>query len=204
MDETATPVTALNALTALTDFGDLAVLLPVAISVFVWLYFLPSKRDAAWWVAAATLCIGGTALLKIFFVVCPLVAQLHSPSGHTSLSTLVYGAIALFVATADARWRYPVIAAGCVLVLLIAASRIALHDHTTLETGLGLVIGAVALCVFARSYLAVKRSTVPLRPLLLSVAVLLAFLHGRQLHAEDLLRAVGSYIHETSGICAAA
>lgn len=196
-------MTALNALTALTDFGDLAVLLPITIVVFIWLYFLPSKRDAAWWVAAATLCMGGTALLKIFFVICPLVAELHSPSGHTSLSTLVYGAIALFVAAADARWRYGVVAAGGVLVLLIAASRIALHDHTALEAGLGLVMGGTALSLFARSYLAVVRPTVPLRPLLLSVAVLLLFLHGRQLHAEDLLRVIGSYIHETSGICSA-
>ena len=196
-------MTALNALTALTNFGDLAVLLPVTIVVFVWLYFLSSKRDAAWWAAAATLCMGGTALLKIFFVVCPLVDQLHSPSGHTSLSTLVYGAIALFVATADARWRYAVISSGGVLVLLIATSRIALHDPTTLEAGLGLVIGAVALCVFARSYLAVERPTVPLRPLLLSVAVLLVFLHGRQLPAEGLLRAIGTYIRETSGVCSA-
>jgi membrane-associated phospholipid phosphatase len=201
--ESGAPVTALNALTALTDFGDLAVLLPIAIVVFVWLYFLPSKRDAVWWVAAATLCMGGTALLKIFFVTCPLVAELHSPSGHTSLSTLVYGAIALFVAAADARWRYAMIAAGGGVVLLIAASRIALRDHTMLEAGLGLVIGGIALCTFARSYLAIERPTVPLRPLLLSVAVLLVFLHGRQLHAEDLLRAIGSYIHETSGVCSA-
>jgi membrane-associated phospholipid phosphatase len=196
-------VTRSNTLTALTDFGDLAVLLPVTIAVLVWLYFLSSKRDAAWWVAAATLCMGGTALLKIFFSICPVVPQLHSPSGHTSLSTLVYGALALFVATADARWRYAVIAAGGALVLLIAASRVALHDHTTLEAGLGLVIGVVALCVFGRGYLAVERPIVPLRPLLLSVAVLLMFLHGRQLRAEDLLHAVGSYIHDTSGVCRA-
>ena len=122
-----------NTLTALTDFGDLAVLLPVTIAVLVWLYFLSSKRDAAWWVAAATLCMGGTALLKIFFSICPVVPQLHSPSGHTSLSTLVYGALALFVATADARWRNAVIAAGGALVLLIAASRVALHDHARLK-----------------------------------------------------------------------
>ena len=192
-----------NTLTALTDFGDLAVLLPVTIAVLVWLYFLSSKRDAAWWVAAATLCMGGTALLKIFFSICPVVPQLHSPSGHTSLSTLVYGALALFVATADARWRYAVIAAGGALVLLIAASRVALHDHTPLEAGLGLVIGVVALCVFGRGYLAVERPIVPLRPLLLGVAVLLMFLHGRQLRAEDLLHVVGSYIQDTSGVCRA-
>ena len=196
-------MTALNALTVLTNFGDLAVLLPVTLVVFIWLYFLPAKRDAMWWVATTTLCMGSTALLKIFFVVCPIAAEVHSPSGHTSLSTLVYGALVLIVATADARWRYAVIGVGGVLILLIAISRVALQNHTALETGLGLLIGAVALCVFARSYLAVERPAVPVRPLLLSVAVLLALLHGRQLHAEDLLRALGSYIHEASGVCSA-
>jgi hypothetical protein len=29
------------------------------------------------------------------------------------------------------------------------------------------------------------------------------FLHGRQLRAEDLLHVVGSYIHDTSGVCRA-
>lgn len=196
-------MTAFDAMTALTNFGDLAVLLPVTAVVFIWLYFLPAKRDAAWWVAAAVLCMGGTALLKVFFVICPLTAELRSPSGHTSLSTLVYGALVMFVAAAEARWRYAMIVGGGVLVLLIAGSRVALHDHTTLEVGLGLLIGAAALFVFARSYLALERPTVPLRPLLLSVAVLLVFLHGRQLHAEDLLRAIGGYIHETSGVCRA-
>lgn len=196
-------MTALNVLTALTNFGDLAVLFPVTTVVFIWLYVLPAKRDAMWWAAAATLCMGGTALLKIFFVACPIAAGVHSPSGHTSLSTLVYGALVIIVATAGARWRYVLIGAGGVLILLIAASRVALHSHTALETGLGLLIGTLALCVFGRSYLAVERPAVSLRPLLLSVAMLLAILHGRQLHAENLLGAIGNYVHETSGVCSA-
>ena len=77
-----------DALVALTDTGDLAVLLPITILVFVWLYFLPARRNAAWWAGAAVLCLGVTALLKIFFVICPPVAQLHSPSGHARISTL--------------------------------------------------------------------------------------------------------------------
>jgi len=194
-------VTAQTAWEALTNFGDLAVLLPITIVVFIWLYYLPSRRDAAWWILGAVLCMGGTALLKVLFVMCAPATELHSPSGHTSLSTFVYGALFMLMATtAAAHWRYAAIGAGCLVVLLIGWSRIALHNHTWLETGIGLAIGAGALSVFASHYLASVRKQVPLRPLLLSVAVLLVLLHGRQLHAEDLLRAIGGYFQETIGI----
>ena len=194
-------MTARSALMAMTNFGDLAVLLPIAAVIFIWLYYLPARREAAWWALAAALCMGGTALLKVFFFICPPVAELHSPSGHTSLSTLVYGGLVMLVAAAIGPWRYGVIGAGSIFVLMIATSRVALHDHSALETGTGLVIGVVALAVFARSYLASEQAQASLRPLLLSVALLLVFLHGRQLHAEGMLRAFGTYLQETSGIC---
>jgi membrane-associated phospholipid phosphatase len=194
-------VTAQTTWVVLTNFGDLAVLLPITVVVFLWLLYLPSLRDATWWAFAAVLCMGGTAVLKVLFVMCPPVTELHSPSGHTSLSTLVYGALFMLMATAAVdHWRYAAIGSGSLVVLLIGSSRIALHDHTWLETGIGLAIGAGALAVFASHYLASKRQQVPLRPLFLSVAVLLVLLHGRQLHAEDLLRAIGVYFQETSGI----
>jgi hypothetical protein len=50
-------------------------------------------------------CLGVTALLKVSFYGCPPTPDLHSPSGHTSLSALVYGAMALVTASeaGDAR-----------------------------------------------------------------------------------------------------
>jgi membrane-associated phospholipid phosphatase len=190
-----------NALLALTNFGDLAVLLPITIVVFIWLYYLPARRKAAWWAAAAMLCMAGTALLKILFVMCPPAADLQSPRGHTSLGTLVYGALFMLIAmTNQGRLRYAAIGVGGALVLLIALSRVALHTHTVLETGLGLAIGAGALALFASVFHASPPTQMRLRPLLLSVAVLLVLLHGRQLHAEDLLRAIGGYVKQSSGL----
>jgi membrane-associated phospholipid phosphatase len=156
---------------------------------------------ATWWGASAGLCMAGTAVLKVSFVMCPPLTELHSPSGHTSLSTLVYGSLVLLIATAvDGRWRHAAIGGGSALVLGIAFSRVALHTHTVLETLLGLAIGAAALGLFAGHYLVKWRTPVALRQLLLSVAVLIVLLHGQQLHAEDLLRAVGSYLQNTTGI----
>ena len=106
----------------------------------------------------------------------------------------------LMAITAEGRLRYATIAAGASLVLLIALSRIALDKHTMLEIGLGFAIGIGALALFASSYLASPRTRAPLRVLLLSVALVLVLLHGRQLHAEDLLRLIGGYVKEGGDI----
>jgi len=71
-------------LTALTDFGDLAVLMPVAAAMLIWLPFY-SSRAALSWVLALGFCVGLTALLKMVFYRCPPVGDMHSPSGHASL-----------------------------------------------------------------------------------------------------------------------
>jgi membrane-associated phospholipid phosphatase len=191
-----------SALREVTDFGDLAVLVPVAAVISVWLFYLPpSRRDAGWWVIAVALCMGGTALLKVLFVMCPPAADLRSPSGHTSLSTLVYGGLTvLMVTAARSKWRYVAAGVGSVIVALIVISRVALHDHSWLETLLGSAIGAVALSTFGCKYAVSRRDHVSLRPLLLSVALLLILLHGRTVQAESMLRAMSGYLKETSGI----
>jgi hypothetical protein len=83
----------------ITDFGDLSVLLPLVAVVAVWLMAMRLPRALLWWLVAVALCMGSTAALNIYFFVCPPLTDLHSPRGHTSLSTLVYGALMLAVAT---------------------------------------------------------------------------------------------------------
>lgn len=186
----------------LTGFGDLAVLLPITIAIFAWLAFLPARRHAAWWAIAVAVCMGGTAFLKILFFICPPVEDLHSPSGHASLSTLVYGGLAVLAARRSDGWRRSaIIGAGVAFALAIAASRVVLSSHTLIETVLGVAVGAAALAVFARSYFSERPADVPLRPLALGVAVLIVLLHGQQLHAEDLLRAVGFYLRADGIAC---
>src|SRR5215467_4837755 len=89
----------------ITDLGDLAVLLPLVAVVTVWLITIRQPRVLLWWFVAVALCMGSTAALKIYFFICPPLVDLHSPSGHTSLSTLVYGALAVTVATVVTGWK---------------------------------------------------------------------------------------------------
>jgi membrane-associated phospholipid phosphatase len=140
-------------LVALTDFGDLAVLLPLAAAMLTWL-LLYFSRAATQWVLALGCCVGLTALLKIAFYACPPSSDMHSPSGHTSLSTVVYGALTIVAAAA---WpglrRVLVIGSGAGLILAIGVSRVLLDAHSVAEVSLGLVIGAVSLAVFSQRYL---------------------------------------------------
>jgi membrane-associated phospholipid phosphatase len=179
-------------LITLTDFGDLAVLIPVSAVILIWL-LRNSSRAAPRWVFALSLCIGLTALLKIAFHACPPADNMHSPSGHTSLSTLVYGALTLVSATAwPGLQRVLVIAGGAGLILAIGVSRLLLDAHSVAEVGLGLVIGAVSLAMFSRHYL--QAPTTKMWPLLVVAGVLALGLHGRELHAEQFLHRITGYL----------
>ncbi len=181
-------------LIALTGFGDTAVLLPVAATIFVWLLLIGASRAAAWWAASIFLCGGLTAVLKIYFWGCPPAPDLHSPSGHTSFATLVYGAIALIVAAEGGRWRPPV-AAACAggLIAGIAGSRLLLDAHSIPEIVLGGTIGGGFLALFGRGYWRYRPKNAHLAVLLVAVTVLVSVLHGSQLHAEGVLHRVTAY-----------
>lgn len=182
------------ALATLTDFGDLAVTLPLSMAMLLWLAYLRQWRGAGWWVAAVGLCIGVTALSKIIFYACPLVEHLSSPSGHTSMSTLVYGAIVAVCAAEFCGWRRSaIVAAGAAFVVAIAASRVALMVHSVVEVAAGLAIGGGSLALFAWQYLRRPPATPNLRPLVVASIAVMALLHGQELRAEEMLHFFSSY-----------
>ena len=181
-------------LVALTDFGDIAVLIPLAVVTLLWLLLLGSYRTAAWWAAAVGFCVGLTTISKIYFYGCPPAADMHSPSGHTSVSTLVYGAMALVTAVEGGGLRRLLaIGAGASFVLAIAASRLLLDAHSVPEVGLGLLIGTISLALFGRKYLRSPQAKV--WPLLVAATVLLSILHGYELHAEEFIQRITGYLH---------
>lgn len=183
-----------QAIETLTDFGDLAVTLPLSMAMLLWLAHLRRWREAGWWVAALALCIGVTALSKIIFYACPLVAHLSSPSGHTSMSTLVYGAIVAVCAAEFDGWRRgAIVAAGAAFVVAIAASRVALMIHSAVEVAAGLTIGGVSLALFTWQYLRRPPAMPSLRPLVVASIAVMALLHGQELRAETMLHFFSSY-----------
>jgi membrane-associated phospholipid phosphatase len=143
-----------------------------------------------------------TALSKIYLYACQPFAGFESPSGHTSLSTLVYGAIALVVAAEATGWhRVIVLGSGILVVGGIAISRIALGAHSPLEVILGAVIGSAALALFSREYLGHKPCRLSLQPLLLALVLLAGLLHGQAVHAEEILHEIGRYLYIGAVVC---
>lgn len=186
-----------KALYAVTDFGDAAVLLPVAVGILCWLA-LRSSKLAVWWVLALALDISLTSLSKIYFYACPPMSDMRSPSGHTALSVLVYGTLAMMAALADGtQSRVAAIGAGVAVMVMIAGSRLALNAHSLPEVVLGFAIGALSLALYAAMY--VRSPPASVWPVLIASGVLLALLNGQQLHAEELLHRITGYMRIRCG-----
>lgn len=169
-------------------------LLRLAAVMLLWLLLLRSP-GAVWWAIAVAFCTGFTVILKVAFYDCPPTPDLHNPSGHTSFSTLVYGAMAPETATEHAGLRRILsIGAGAGFVVAIEASRLLLYAHSAPEVGLGLAIGIFSLTVFGQEYLRCRVARVWLFPLFVVGAVVLLLLHGRELDAEQLFRAIAGYL----------
>jgi membrane-associated phospholipid phosphatase len=127
----------------ITDFGDQAVLLPMAIGIGLILTCSHWRRAAVGW----TIGIGGTYLtmlvLKLCFIACGYLLPGHiiSPSGHVAAATAVYGgmvALASRVVSGHGRWLLPC-AIG--IAIIIGTTRVTIGAHNVPEVVIGAVIG---------------------------------------------------------------
>ena len=166
----------------ITDFGDSAVTAPLALLVLIFLFAAGPRRLALGWMLAIGGCAGVIGTLKIVFGACGhelTLVHLISPSGHTAMSTAVYGSLALLIgARLPSSQRRTVGMAAAVTIVGIALSRVALHDHSRSEIALGFAVGTGAVAVL-RAVL--SRDTAPALPLgwlLLGGGILVAVLHG--------------------------
>jgi hypothetical protein len=89
------------------------VVLPLSVVISLWLLRHHSHRVLVPWIIALGLCIAVTALLKTYLYACPIGSDLVSPSGHTSLSTLTYGAMTLVIAAEERRILQTSVLARC-------------------------------------------------------------------------------------------
>lgn len=185
---------------ALTGTGDLAVLVPLAGILSVWLLLTRQLAALCWWNAAVAICIGVTAILKIYFYVCPPTADFSNPSGHTSLSTLVYGTLTLLILRSVIGWRRHVVAIlGAAVVFSIGMSRFLLHAHSFPEVLLGWSIGSLTLWIFARAF--ELREYPYLRRVIAVCVVLIVSLTGQDVRAENLLHALGLHLRDRGMGC---
>lgn len=189
----------------LTNFGDEAVLLPLAAATLLWLARVVGRRSATMWCGAFLIAGGGTAILKIYLSACATpIDTLGSPSGHTSMSALVYGGLALIAGAETESWRRVAAGvAGAALVAAVALSRVMLGVHSPADVAAGLVIGGAALALFARTYLQQRGVERQIWPLLAGAAIVALALHGQHARFEPLWRMLAGQLREATGLCSA-
>jgi membrane-associated phospholipid phosphatase len=176
-------------ITFISDLGDSAILLPLSLLLVAALWRYQSWSAALAFLWAAGFCAAVMFVLKVSFLTCggTWQAGILSPSGHTSMSTTVYGAFAIVSARQAPDWRRLLIfAAGGLVIISIAISRIVLGMHSPPEVVLGLLVGMVALVIFALRYIRLGSTALNL-PLLLAISCLiLLILHGARLPAPRI------------------
>ena len=169
-----------------TDFGDSAVTVPLALLTLGFLLAAGQRRVALGCVLAISGCAAVIGALKVVLGACgPLIPGVISPSGHTAMSTAVYGGLALLVSSelAPARRRAVLVVAG-IAVVGIGLSRLVLHDHKPAEIVVGLVIGAAAAAVFRVWLRHTGAPRLPVKWLILAGLAVVAVMHGTRWMVE--------------------
>lgn len=136
----------------LSNFGDIAVLLPASFGLIAFLAWSGSRRDAAAYAAAMAACLTAALFAKLVLAACDGKYSFYgveSPSGHAAFAATFYGCLAaLFGAGRTIGWRLALYGGAIALVLLIGASRVALEAHNAREVGVGVLIGAMSIALF--------------------------------------------------------
>jgi len=141
-----------------TAIGDAGVTVPLTVSVLAWMLWLRVWRSAVYWGVAAAFGTVMVGLLKnLMQVVRPQdlytgLSNFSYPSGHSTMSVVVYGMLAFFISLglpAGRRW-WPFLLAA-ILAFGIGFSRLYLGAHWLSDVlgGFALALAWVALLAFS-------------------------------------------------------
>ena len=129
--------------------GDAAVTVPVALVALAWMLWLRAWGTASYWVLATAFGTALVGLIKNLTQVArpqDLYTGLSSysfPSGHSTMSLVVYGMLAFFISRGmSAGRRWSLMAAAAVLIGGIGFSRLYLGAHWLSD-----VVGGFALAL---------------------------------------------------------
>jgi membrane-associated phospholipid phosphatase len=174
-----------------TDFGDSAVTVPLALVTLVFLVSAGQQRLALGWILTIGGCAAAIGALKLLFGACgPLLPDvpISSPSGHTAMSAAVYGSLALLIgARLSLRGHAALNIVVWLAIVGIALSRVALRDHTLAEIAIGLVVGAGAIAVSRAVFGREEPPALPLGWLVLAGIGVIALMHGTRWAIEPSL-----------------
>ena len=202
-----------SAMVAVTELGDVQVLLPVILAALAWFVWRRLWRTCLYWLAAVGVAQVLVKVLKVALhrsrpgLFYNGVESFAFPSGHATMSVVAYGFLAFLICRNQrAGARILIAATAALCIALIALSRLYLGVHWASDviagTSFGLAwIGALAMAYSYRTHEDVK-------PNQLAIVVVAALLvsgtwHIVQSHARDSVRyAPPSALDESDSDCA--
>jgi len=143
-----------------TELGDSVVIALVAAAVLAWLLWRRNWRAAGYWAGAVGFGQLAAALIKLVLQRPRPLADLYDglstyafPSGHATMSMVVYGFLAVLVARSfSIPRRWLVYAVATLLICAIALSRLYLGAHWLSDVIGGLSLGLAWVCLLAIAY----------------------------------------------------
>jgi membrane-associated phospholipid phosphatase len=191
-------------MTFVTDFADLAVILPLAVLVAGSFAAIGWRREAFAWTVAVGSTLAAVFLLKMVIFAHPdalladwsLGGGLSSPSGHTAAGTVVYAGLLTLAAQGRTSRRFIALLTGGALAAAFGVTRLVVGQHSLADVIVGAVVGLAGVWLLV--WLASTRPTPAShgRLALPAAATLIALMtfHGQRLPAEQALRAVATQL----------
>lgn len=177
----------------ITALGDATVIVPLVLTVLLWLVVAKAWRLAivtGLALGAAVAMVGG---LKAFIQI-PRPQAMYSgvdslafPSGHATMATVLFGLVAWLVAGGlGFRWRIVAYAISFGWVIAIAVSRIYLGAHWPSDVLAGISFGLLICMMVAIFYRHVSREH--LRPILFAIGFAIVFMVAGVWHVKSTYR----------------
>ena len=176
--------------------------LPVSASVFAgiaaWLAAAWCRRRALHWCllfGAAMLAVVASKIAFIGWGIGVMSLDFAGFSGHAARAGAVFPVAGYLLCRRGGHgWRLAGAAAGGVLALLVAVSRVAIHTHSASEAAFGLLLGLAVAAAFIGLFRAQQGATLHPRLVLAALAVVLLQPGAVHFSSQQLMTGVALHL----------
>ncbi len=187
-----------------TNVGDSALLVAISLILTMLLWALESFRAAFLFARALLLCLLALLLLKLVFISCGKIWGLgiHSPSGHTGFSLIVYGSIAtVLMKQVSVEGKVLIAYLTAAIIAAISYSRVLLGAHSLIEVLIGGTAAAIMLSTFVVPYSKLKHPPIKLGLFVGMIVAGAVLSYGYHAPAETVVHMAASFLKVKFDIC---